>query len=127
MHGALMLQILGAIGEFERKLIRCRVEVGIKKAREDLVPFGRTPKLGAKQKLLTAELHGQGATIRELSAVRCGRRNHPSGVAGGVNASPRQATLPIHNIAPDFAATLPIHIVELHGSLHPRAVRRTRP
>ena len=48
--GQLVLQILASIGEFERKLIRSRVEDGTKRARERGVKFGRKPKLNHFQR-----------------------------------------------------------------------------
>ena len=44
-HGRLMLTILGSLAEFERSLIKARTDVGIKRAREQGIRFGRPPKL----------------------------------------------------------------------------------
>ena len=49
-HGRLMLGVLAAIGEFERELIRSRVEDGTARARARWVKFGRTPKLNRHQR-----------------------------------------------------------------------------
>ena len=49
-HGRLMLGVLAAIGEFERELIRSRVEDGTARARARGVKFGRTPKLNRHQR-----------------------------------------------------------------------------
>jgi DNA invertase Pin-like site-specific DNA recombinase len=49
-QGQLVLQVLAAIGEFERKLIRARVEDGTKRARARGVKFGRKPKLNHHQR-----------------------------------------------------------------------------
>jgi DNA invertase Pin-like site-specific DNA recombinase len=48
-HGRLMLTILGGLAEFERSLIKARTEVGIKRAREGGIRFGRPPKLTRHQ------------------------------------------------------------------------------
>jgi hypothetical protein len=48
--GQLVLQILASIGEFERKLIRSRVEDGTKRAIARGVKFGRKPKLNRHQR-----------------------------------------------------------------------------
>jgi DNA invertase Pin-like site-specific DNA recombinase len=48
--GQLVLQILASIGEFERKLIRSRVEDGTKRAWDRGVKFGRKPKLNPHQR-----------------------------------------------------------------------------
>src|SRR5215831_3068925 len=48
-HGRLMLTILGGLAEFERSLIKARTDVGIKRAREAGIPFGRPPKLTRHQ------------------------------------------------------------------------------
>jgi DNA invertase Pin-like site-specific DNA recombinase len=64
-QGQLVLQVLAAIGEFERKLIRSRVEDGTKRARERGVRFGRKPKLNpfqrweAKQRLAAGETQAE--------------------------------------------------------------------
>jgi DNA invertase Pin-like site-specific DNA recombinase len=48
-HGRLVVQILGAIGEFERELIRTRTTEGRKRAMGRGVKFGRKPKLTRHQ------------------------------------------------------------------------------
>jgi DNA invertase Pin-like site-specific DNA recombinase len=48
-HGRLMLTVLGGLAEFERELIRSRTQVGIKRAREAGIRFGRPPKLTKHQ------------------------------------------------------------------------------
>ena len=49
-HGRLMLTILGGLAEFERSLIKARTDVGIKRAREAGIRFGRPPKLTKHQR-----------------------------------------------------------------------------
>ena len=44
-HNKLMLAVLAPLAEFERSLIRLRVESGIREARERGVQFGRPPTL----------------------------------------------------------------------------------
>jgi DNA invertase Pin-like site-specific DNA recombinase len=58
-HGRLMVTILGGLAEFERSLIKSRTDVGIKRARDAGIRFGRPPKLtkhqqGQARKLLDA-------------------------------------------------------------------------
>jgi DNA invertase Pin-like site-specific DNA recombinase len=48
-HGRLVVQILGAIAEFERALIRARTDEGRKRAMGRGVKFGRKPKLTRHQ------------------------------------------------------------------------------
>jgi DNA invertase Pin-like site-specific DNA recombinase len=48
-HGRLMVTVLGGLAEFERSLIRSRTDVGIKRAREAGIRFGRPPKLTKHQ------------------------------------------------------------------------------
>jgi DNA invertase Pin-like site-specific DNA recombinase len=49
-HGRLMLTILGGLAEFERTLIKARTDIGIKRAREAGIKFGRPSKLTAHQR-----------------------------------------------------------------------------
>jgi DNA invertase Pin-like site-specific DNA recombinase len=49
-HGRLMITILGGLAEFERSLIKARTDVGIKRAREAGIRFGRPPKLTSYQR-----------------------------------------------------------------------------
>jgi DNA invertase Pin-like site-specific DNA recombinase len=58
-HGWLMLTILGGLAEFERSLIKARTDIGIKRAREAGIRFGRPPKLTK---------HQQGQALRLLDA-----------------------------------------------------------
>jgi DNA invertase Pin-like site-specific DNA recombinase len=48
-HGKLMITILGGLAEFERSLIKARTDVGIRRAREAGIRFGRPPKLTKHQ------------------------------------------------------------------------------
>jgi DNA invertase Pin-like site-specific DNA recombinase len=70
-HGKLLVTILGGLAEFERSLIRARTEVGIKRAREDGVRFGRPPKLTRHQQehalKLLANDEPQSAVARALN------------------------------------------------------------
>jgi DNA invertase Pin-like site-specific DNA recombinase len=49
-HGRLMVTILGGLAEFERSLIKARTDVGIKRARDAGVRFGRPSKLTPHQR-----------------------------------------------------------------------------
>jgi DNA invertase Pin-like site-specific DNA recombinase len=44
-----MITILGGLAEFERSLIKARTDVGIRRAREAGIRFGRPPKLTKHQ------------------------------------------------------------------------------
>ncbi len=48
-HGRLMVTVLGGLAEFERSLIKARTDVGIRRAREAGIRFGRPPKLTKHQ------------------------------------------------------------------------------
>jgi DNA invertase Pin-like site-specific DNA recombinase len=48
-HGRLMTTLLAGIAEFERSLIKARTDVGIRRAREAGIRFGRPPKLTKHQ------------------------------------------------------------------------------
>jgi DNA invertase Pin-like site-specific DNA recombinase len=66
-HGRLLLTIMGGFAEFERSLIMARTRAGIEHARANGKQFGRTPRLGAKQKLIIADRHAKGETIQALA------------------------------------------------------------
>jgi DNA invertase Pin-like site-specific DNA recombinase len=59
-HGRLMLTILGGLAEFERSLIKARTDVGIKRAREAGIRFGRPPNLTRHQQEQALKLLDQG-------------------------------------------------------------------
>jgi DNA invertase Pin-like site-specific DNA recombinase len=59
-HGKLMITILGGLAEFERSLIKARTDVGIKRAREAGIRFGRPPKLTRHQQEQALKLLNQG-------------------------------------------------------------------
>jgi DNA invertase Pin-like site-specific DNA recombinase len=70
-HGRLMLTILGGLAEFERSLIKARTDVGIKRAREAGIRFGRPPKLTRHQQEQALKLLDQGeAAARELTKTK---------------------------------------------------------
>jgi DNA invertase Pin-like site-specific DNA recombinase len=66
-HGKLMLTILAGLAEFERSLIRSRMEAGIVRARALGMTFGRPVRLNAKQKRMIAERYAAGETMAELA------------------------------------------------------------
>jgi DNA invertase Pin-like site-specific DNA recombinase len=59
-HGKLMVTILGGLAEFERSLIKARTDVGIKRARDAGIRFGRPPKLTQHQRAEALRLLGMG-------------------------------------------------------------------
>jgi DNA invertase Pin-like site-specific DNA recombinase len=71
-HGRLMLTILGGLAEFERSLIKARTDVGIKRAREQGIRFGRPPKLTKHQQTEAMRLLDEGepqAAVARLLGV----------------------------------------------------------
>src|SRR5262249_21382206 len=71
-HGRLMLTILGGLAEFERTLIKARTDVGIKRAREQGIRFGRPPKLTKHQQTEALRLLDEGepqAAVARLLGV----------------------------------------------------------
>jgi len=66
-HGELIFTIMGAMAEFERKLIRQRCEEGIKRAKAQGRQFGRRPALDAGQRRKIAERHASGESIAALA------------------------------------------------------------
>lgn len=63
----LMLQIMGAFGEFERSLIRERQREGIKKAKEQGKHLGRKPKLSLNQQKEVIALVDAGENKKDLA------------------------------------------------------------
>jgi DNA invertase Pin-like site-specific DNA recombinase len=55
-HGKLMVTILGGLAEFERSLIKARTDIGIRRAREAGVKFGRPSKLTKHQQAQAVKL-----------------------------------------------------------------------
>jgi DNA invertase Pin-like site-specific DNA recombinase len=67
-----MLTILGGLAEFERSLIKARTDVGVRRAREAGIRFGRPPKLTKHQQEQAMKLIDQGepqSAIARLLAV----------------------------------------------------------
>jgi DNA invertase Pin-like site-specific DNA recombinase len=72
-HGELILQIMGSLYEFERKLIRSRCDEGIRRAKARGAVFGRKPVLDHGEKRKIAERYAAGETIAELAReYNCG-------------------------------------------------------
>jgi DNA invertase Pin-like site-specific DNA recombinase len=74
-HGELIFTIMGAMAEFERKLIRARCEEGIRRAMAQGKQFGRRPALDVGQRRSIAERHAKGESIAALA------RDYEVGVA----------------------------------------------
>src|SRR3954453_12103030 len=66
-HGELIFTIMGAMAEFERKLIRQRCEEGIKRAKAQGKQFGRPAALDAGQRRKIAERHADGEVMAALA------------------------------------------------------------
>src|SRR5262245_63665698 len=66
-HGELIFTIMGAMAEFERKLIRQRCEEGIKRAKAKGTQFGRPAALDAGQRRKIAERHANGEAMAALA------------------------------------------------------------
>ena len=65
--GELVLQILGAVAQFERSLIRERCEAGRRAAMARGVQFGRAPLFGPDVEKLAARLYRDGFSIYEVA------------------------------------------------------------
>lgn len=61
--GTLVAQILAAVAEFERKLIKQRTDAGINRAREQGVKFGRPAKLSREQRVEALQRLAAGETM----------------------------------------------------------------
>jgi len=65
-HGALVVTILGAIAEFERKLIKARCDEGRKRALANGIKFGRKPKLTRQQIAEALARREAGETLADI-------------------------------------------------------------
>jgi hypothetical protein len=94
-HGRLMVTVLGGLAEFERSLIKARTDVGVKRARQAGIRFGRPLKLTRHQQEQALKLLDQGepqsAVARllncdqsKLSSPRRGRCSQPTMITPGV-------------------------------------------
>jgi DNA invertase Pin-like site-specific DNA recombinase len=68
-HGRLMVTVLGGLAEFERSLIKARTDVGIKRAREAGIRFGRPPKLTRHQQQHALKLLADGEPQAAVARV----------------------------------------------------------
>lgn len=66
-YGRFQLQILGAVAELERELIRERQAAGIKDAKRRGVKFGRKPKVTAKVAKVVKKLRSEGLSVPEIA------------------------------------------------------------
>ena len=67
--GELVVQILGAVAQFERRLIWERCEAGRRAAMERGVVFGRTPLLDESAAVVAAVLYRDGFSLSELASM----------------------------------------------------------
>ena len=65
--GRLMFHVIGAVAEFERDLIRERVEAGVKAAKRRGVQFGRPRALDDQQRARVQRLRRSGHSIRAIA------------------------------------------------------------
>ena len=95
-HGRLMVTILGGLAEFERSLIKARTDVGIKRARDAGIRFGRPPKLTKHQQEQARKLLGAGEpqsavarllNVDQSTISRLAQRSADSAVTGGASLS----------------------------------------
>jgi DNA invertase Pin-like site-specific DNA recombinase len=71
--GRMVFQIFGAIAEFERNLIRERVQLGVDRARRDGRRLGRPPKYATREKEIAAAVgkqHNVKAVARQFGLAR---------------------------------------------------------
>lgn len=66
--GKAMFQMLGVFAEFERSMIRERVQAGLKRARKEGKKLGRPIKLTEQTISRIKELKGEGLSIRKIAA-----------------------------------------------------------
>jgi DNA invertase Pin-like site-specific DNA recombinase len=69
-HGKLMITILGGLAEFERSLMKARTDVGIRRAREAGIRFGRPPKLTKHQQEQALKLLDAGEPQRRCALAQ---------------------------------------------------------
>lgn len=67
--GELVLQILGAVAQFERSIIRERCDAGRRAAKERGVRFGRAPLLTGEEAAVAIDLYRAGISIEEGAAL----------------------------------------------------------
>ena len=67
--GELVVQILGAVAQFERRLIWERCEAGRRSAMARGVQFGRRPLLDDEGELVAAALYREGFSLAELATL----------------------------------------------------------
>lgn len=92
--GRMIAQILGAIAEWERQIIRARTREGMARKKAEGVKFGRPPGFGRPRRISddairrVHDLHDEGLTLREIGArleaagvpTATGGRWHPATV-----------------------------------------------
>jgi DNA invertase Pin-like site-specific DNA recombinase len=66
-YGKVLFDILGALAEFERSLIKSRTSEGRVKARANGIKFGRKPKLTHHQKLEAIKRRDHGETLADIA------------------------------------------------------------
>lgn len=66
-YGKLLFDILGALAEFERSLIKSRTSEGRVKAKANGIKFGRKPKLNHHQKLEAIKRRDNGETLADIA------------------------------------------------------------
>jgi DNA invertase Pin-like site-specific DNA recombinase len=66
-YGKLLFDILGALAEFERSLIKSRTSEGRVKAKANGVKFGRKPKLTHHQKIEAIQRRDNGETLADIA------------------------------------------------------------
>lgn len=72
--GRLVFGMMSQIAEFERELIRERVQAGMADAKRRGVHVGRRHTLSPHQRAEATRLHGEGKSLGEIAAlVGCGR------------------------------------------------------
>lgn len=68
-HGQLLLNVLGAIGQFERDMIRARCAEGIVRAKANGIKFGRKHSLNSFQREEALRRLAAGETTRAVAAT----------------------------------------------------------
>jgi DNA invertase Pin-like site-specific DNA recombinase len=66
-YGKLLFDILGALAEFERSLIKSRTSEGRTKAKANGIKFGRKPTLNHHQKVEAIKRRDNGETLADIA------------------------------------------------------------
>lgn len=106
--GRMMMQMLGAFAEFERNMIRSRVNDGMQQAKRRGVKFGRPRALDQSQREAVIEMHEQGKSYSEIGRIVgcsyqtiarvCQARSNDTAETAAPNQAERNNALQTHSL-----------------------------